>query len=114
MQFTKGPSKAQSMVRIANKKTGFGNVSTTYPGIKYSPPMSTPFEPYASASVTAQKNTMCHKIVIATRTKFVAEFTNKIGKMAGSADQDRDQRIKLIEQWQNEWKKDVDQVKSLY
>ena len=54
------------------------NTLISYPGIRYSPPGNTPFEPYASPMVQTKKQTSCHKIVVATRDKFMWEITAKI------------------------------------
>merc|ERR1711972_226804 len=96
------------------KKPQQQNAMISYPGIRYSPPSNTPFEPHASSPVQAKKQTSCHKIVVATRDKFMREITGKIRKLAENAHKNRDERIALIEQWTAEWHKDVNQVRNLY
>lgn len=90
------------------------NKVISYQGIRYAPPANTPFEPYASAMIQVKKQTSCHKIVVATRDKFMREITGKIRKLAENAHKNRDDRIALIEQWTAEWHKDVNQVRNLY
>ena len=117
-------NSGQSSTTLPNnnpiKKIGFAGLGSHgknghfWPALKYIPSKDSVLEPFSSKSITTNRQTMCHKLVIATRSKFLTEFGSKISDLCVKADEDRNGRLKLIENWNDEWVKDVAQVKGLY
>ena len=86
----------------------------TWPGLKFHPADNCPFESFVTDAVKTKKKTMCHKIVIAERNKFMMNFIKQVAEIVENLNTQRDNRLKLVETWTEQWQKDVESVKSLF
>ena len=94
----------------------FGAASTGYnwSALRYLPSKDSVLESYTSKQISTKRQTMCHKMVINVRSRFLKEFTSCIHDLYVEADKNRDQRLDLIEKWNEEWIRDVERVRNLY